>query len=356
MSEDSLEPLVTQCPNCDTRFRVTESQLQVASGRVRCGACLVVFEGTDYLTLDGDQVNVEDDTDVDALLEELDEISRTEPTQPPALPVIDDDDLAPITQAELAQSGSEEEALPEELLALERALLDEMRVPEPEPDAPEEPPELEPEEPEAEQSEPAEPESTDQSDQLDDALEVIELKTPTPAPPKAIAKLPYYEEEEEPKRRSLVTPMLIMLALIGLPAQVLWFQYNAWVTDVNYRPIYQFICDVADCELPPMRDVSKIVAKKTYIRTHPDRSDARIVDVLMVNNADFPQPYPLIELIATNLQGQLVAGRRFKPSEYLQGDARGAQLMPRRTPVHVSLEIQDPAEEALNFEVWFRSR
>jgi hypothetical protein len=314
----------------------------------------VVFEGTDYLMLDGDQVIVEDDTDVDALLEELDEISRIEPTQPPALPVIDDDDLTPISQAELAQTGSEEEALPDELLALEQALLDEMRMPEPKPEPepaapeePEKPPELVPEEPEPEQ----------QLDPVDDAVEVIELKTLTPAaPPKAIAKLPYYEDEEEPKRRSLLTPMLIMLALIGLPAQVLWFQYNAWVTDVNYRPIYQFICDVADCELPPMRDVSKIVAKKSFIRTHPNRPDARIVDVLMVNNADFPQPYPLIELVATNLQGQLVAGRRFKPSEYLQGDARGAQLMPQRTPVHVSLEIQDPAEEALNFEVQFRSQ
>ena len=30
MSEDDLEPLVTTCPNCGTRFKVTESQLQVA--------------------------------------------------------------------------------------------------------------------------------------------------------------------------------------------------------------------------------------------------------------------------------------------------------------------------------------
>ena len=46
MSEENLDPLITECPNCDTRFRVTESQLQIAGGRVRCGACLVVFDGT----------------------------------------------------------------------------------------------------------------------------------------------------------------------------------------------------------------------------------------------------------------------------------------------------------------------
>ena len=53
MAEDELEPLITECPNCRTRFRVTETQLQVAGGRVRCGACLTVFHGVDHLLWDG---------------------------------------------------------------------------------------------------------------------------------------------------------------------------------------------------------------------------------------------------------------------------------------------------------------
>ena len=42
MSES--EPLITQCPRCQTRFRVTAEQLETANGRVRCGACLAVFQ------------------------------------------------------------------------------------------------------------------------------------------------------------------------------------------------------------------------------------------------------------------------------------------------------------------------
>ncbi len=34
---------VTQCPKCDTAFRVTQQQLELANGRVRCGSCLDVF-------------------------------------------------------------------------------------------------------------------------------------------------------------------------------------------------------------------------------------------------------------------------------------------------------------------------
>src|SRR5690554_8093109 len=41
------ELLVTQCPHCQTRFRLTPEQLGVAGGHVRCGACLEVFHAAD---------------------------------------------------------------------------------------------------------------------------------------------------------------------------------------------------------------------------------------------------------------------------------------------------------------------
>ena len=39
---------ITQCPKCDTTFRITPSQLKVAKGAVRCGACLHVFRASDH--------------------------------------------------------------------------------------------------------------------------------------------------------------------------------------------------------------------------------------------------------------------------------------------------------------------
>ena len=37
------DSFVTQCPHCQTSFRVTHHQLSVARGVVRCGHCLQVF-------------------------------------------------------------------------------------------------------------------------------------------------------------------------------------------------------------------------------------------------------------------------------------------------------------------------
>lgn len=50
--EPSPRPLTCTCPACGTRFRVTEEQLGVANGRVRCGACLTVFDCGDLLARD----------------------------------------------------------------------------------------------------------------------------------------------------------------------------------------------------------------------------------------------------------------------------------------------------------------
>lgn len=38
------EPLITECPGCHSRFRVSKGQLEIANGQVRCGTCLQVFD------------------------------------------------------------------------------------------------------------------------------------------------------------------------------------------------------------------------------------------------------------------------------------------------------------------------
>jgi predicted Zn finger-like uncharacterized protein len=38
-----LAPMQTECPHCHTLFRLTEAQLDMAGGLVRCGYCNAVF-------------------------------------------------------------------------------------------------------------------------------------------------------------------------------------------------------------------------------------------------------------------------------------------------------------------------
>jgi predicted Zn finger-like uncharacterized protein len=41
--------MYTQCPHCQTCFRISEAHLKVADGKVRCGSCQEVFDATQYL-------------------------------------------------------------------------------------------------------------------------------------------------------------------------------------------------------------------------------------------------------------------------------------------------------------------
>ncbi len=53
----------TQCPHCNARFRVSSDQLSVADGRVRCGACLNVFDAIAYSVANPQQPKSASDTE-----------------------------------------------------------------------------------------------------------------------------------------------------------------------------------------------------------------------------------------------------------------------------------------------------
>jgi hypothetical protein len=109
------------------------------------------------------------------------------------------------------------------------------------------------------------------------------------------------------------------------------------------------LCALMSCDAPLRRDVSRITLVNRIVQSHPNHPNALLIDAPLVNEADFPQPYPLLEIRFSNLNNQLVAGRRFRPNEYLPANTPLQAGMPPHRPVHVSLEIVDPGKEAVSF-------
>ncbi len=52
---------ITQCPKCDTTFRITPAQLKVANGAVRCGACLNVFRAAEHFQAAAEEAPIKQD-------------------------------------------------------------------------------------------------------------------------------------------------------------------------------------------------------------------------------------------------------------------------------------------------------
>ncbi|MCZ6888984.1 MAG: zinc-ribbon domain-containing protein [Gammaproteobacteria bacterium] len=367
MSDPSVEPLVTECPHCHTRFRVTESQLQAADGRVRCGACLSVFQGADHL-LWNDADGPQDAGDA------LDEVLHD----------LQDDQRDSGLDREI-KGGSEERRQADEF-ALDAASDAGPRI-----DAPVDGPVDERiDEPVDEPVDEAIGQSVDApvdapvdetadepvdekvDEPIDETIDEIVLAD-IPVEPRAAVDRRQLDKDaaltellgigepdgfrgwaESSRRRSVLLGASILVALIVLAGQVFWYQFDRWSRQPDTRFFYARACELFGCELPEMRALDRIVARKVYVRPHPGFEGALMVDAMIVNQASFAQPFPVVELTFSSMRGDLTAGRRFDPDEYLAGELEGIREMPPRTPIHIAFEIEDPGPDAVNYLIQLR--
>ncbi|WP_160288504.1 DUF3426 domain-containing protein [Pseudomonas knackmussii] len=155
--------------------------------------------------------------------------------------------------------------------------------------------------------------------------------------------------------RRLLWTLLILLAAGGLGAQYVVYHFDELAREDAYRPWFAEFCPQIGCSLPSKVDVEQIRSSNLVVRSHPDFSGALVVDAIIYNRASFSQPFPLLELRFADINGQLLASRSFKPSEYLGGELAGQTEMPPQTPIHISLDILDPGPKAVNYSLSFHS-
>ncbi len=147
----------------------------------------------------------------------------------------------------------------------------------------------------------------------------------------------------------------VVLASVLLVAQVMYSQFDEWAKSPTLRPLYGQICALTGCELPVRRSVSDMQSRKLAVRSHPDKADTLLVDALISNEAEFAQPFPLIELQFMDLNRQVIKSYQLEPSTYLDGELAGSKaLMVVRTPIHIDIEIADPGPDAVNYQLQFR--
>ncbi|WP_330114530.1 DUF3426 domain-containing protein [Pseudomonas sp. JS3066] len=451
------DSFVTQCPHCQTSFRVSRAQLAVAHGAVRCGACLHVFNAAQQLLAakgqaiapatpkpkpaaptapprpatpqapaapvpsvatvlkppvapqttpvkpaSSDTLWIHDDLDLDSLDldEELAKLEQEEQRLSrdllgPAAPVRTEKQPTPRHDEGWAEALLEAEE-PSAELAAER---DDEHEPEAGPDfelraepvaepvsrTPVEPPKPAP----AERTEPSlsmdlvedepgpdfslgsarddEPEDLrDDDDELDEppATEPVRQQHSRNEPALRDDGLldlndePLqldWQESRRPWGRWIGWFLLNLIAIGALSTQYIWYHFDELARQDQYRPWFQQICPEIGCQLPSKVDIDLIKSSNLVVRSHPEFSGALVVDAILYNRAAFAQPFPLLELRFADINGQLLASRRFKPGEYLSGELAGQAEMPPQTPIHISLDILDPGTKAVNYSLSFHS-
>ncbi|MDG9924554.1 MULTISPECIES: DUF3426 domain-containing protein [unclassified Pseudomonas] len=164
-----------------------------------------------------------------------------------------------------------------------------------------------------------------------------------------------WQQPKKPWGRWIGWGLLNLIAAAALATQYVIYHFEELARQDQYRPWFETLCPEIGCTLPSKVDISQVRSTNLVVRSHPQYMDALMVDAILYNRAPFAQPFPLLELRFADLNGQLIASSRFRPSEYLSGELAGQDEMPPQTPIHISLEIKDPGAKAVNYSLSFHS-
>lgn len=163
-------------------------------------------------------------------------------------------------------------------------------------------------------------------------------------------------EDEAPRSSFTKVAALVVLNVLTLGAlcgQFVYFQYDELARNETYRPYFKKLCEQTGCTLPLKSDVSQIRGSNLVVRSHSMERNALVIDAIVYNRAKFAQPYPVIELRFDDVNGTPMASRRFTPKEYIHDNSIDLDNMPSDTPVHLTLEIVDPGQRAVNYQMNF---
>ena len=314
--------VVTKCPTCHASFLVTEKKLLTTEGSVRCVACLRFFQAEDYFI--SPMLEMKDFFEIErdywtAFEAYISEIKGSGIYQTKISGLADSD----FVDNDGANAGKPVYSLASTTTVLSREDQSLIKVRDPSIVG---------------ASREAEKESSLFASSLN--LGVIE-------------ELPWFLEQ----RRSLFSfQSLKWLSGIIILLFFLFFQYaymrkEQLVHELPYRSYYETSCRLLGCVLPEFNDPRLLEPRDLVIRSHPRVKDALIADAVLRNGSEYRQLFPLLRLRFFDIDGKVVASRAFSANEYLGGEMRGLKFIPGHTDVRFSLEIVDPGEQALGYEM-----
>lgn len=120
-----------------------------------------------------------------------------------------------------------------------------------------------------------------------------------------------------------------------------------------FRGAIESVCVEIGCVLPERRDPSRIRVLSRDVRVHPRYEGVMQIKATLANAAPFRQPYPRVRFTLFNVNGQTIATRVFKPSEYLGRPVDASARLRPKTSFQVELDVLAPGEAAVSFEFSF---
>lgn len=385
--------MFTQCPECQTTFRVTAAMLKAAQGRVRCGRCSNVFnalaslieqdEAEEQTPANGDlpydpaEVEAEDIPE-SALEFTADDLSKVfvVQTAPPPKPAVSDDDTAEHEILDIELETPE----PPEVITLEGdsvilgetdpSVSDEYFLEEEEADAAPAPG--------VPATPPASPAPHTKVRSIDLADEEVrrEIEAAFAADPTTRAEftLPSgkrlemgrgvkpaagdadagEELEDASERRWRVARAWSIASgalALTLVLQLVHHNRQSLVRNGVVGPAVAGIYGVLGSDLSPDWNVHAYELRQFGAAADANAGGTLRVRASLMNGAAHAQPYPLLRLTLQDRFGGQVGLRDLEPREYLPALPDGNALIGAGQRIDADISIVDPGKDAVGFEI-----
>lgn len=284
------DAMLTTCPECRTRFRVSQAQLERRRGLVRCGRCSAVFNAYDTLLLE--------------LTPPVPDEAASKPAmQAQARPVPPDAAVAHQAADKKRSPPSFDRALRAQAAASdgERLLAARSRAPA---------------EPTTASTAAAKPAAAVSKSALSPSVTSEDI---------LLSALPV-RESILPSWQSILWMLASLLLTSTLLLQTIYFFHAEIVTAwPEARPVLTRACRIIGCTLPLPRDLSALRFEASFLETDPEDSSRAVLRVSLSNRSDQSVAWPHLILTLTDVHDMPVAQRPFSPSEYLSDAALEAR-------------------------------
>jgi len=329
---DIASDVLTQCPNCQTIFRVTSEILRVAEGQVRCGRCQTQFDALGRL------IDEDDNGDLQVVHTNTErEESSTEAIQVEE-PATHEDITLEGRRIEISgtyrtlDATTNEPAVREEIIEEWVDLGDD--------EAPQDASQPEPERPDliAESYEPTRirrvaARRIETPGQVESDPE-LDLLSPSPTRVVRVSRAWQW----------LAAPLLLILL-----AQIVHAHRGTLARNPQLGPAVISLYHTLGLNLTPEWNLHAYEIRQWGVVSDPNIPGTLKVRASVKNLAEFPQPYPLLKLVLEDRWGEQVRSREFEPREYLDSSATAERMMAPAQEANATIAIVDPGPDAEGF-------
>lgn len=333
--------MLTQCPSCQTTFRVTSEILRVAHGQVRCGRCHTQFDALErlleeapgglvesgrFLKPSEPQIEVEEPAaqeditlegrhiEITGTYRTLDNPGDPQIRQEVTEEWVEIDDLA---DADLAD---EDEPIAADGIEVSEEIATD-----------------------------AELEQAQLVRQVDPEFDRVPFH-PALTADREIATAPDLDLfEPKPKRTALTWKLLALPLLLALIAQIVHHYRAELARHPQLSALTVRAYNALGLPLTPDWNLHAYEVRQWGVLSDPTNPGTLKVRASVTNRADFAQPYPLLKLVLEDRWGDQVRAREFEPAEYLDPAVAADRLLGPQQQVNATIAIVDPGPDAEGF-------